>query len=134
LQKESVYGDKGLFRNEPVWDWTVSEHLKRFIEALDKVRTQFPCKVTLSIDGRRVATKKGIHSKDPNDPGQVVGVVILAGKGEAERAITAAKEAFHGWRDTDPHGRAEYPFKAGAVARKMRRELAPLQVCEVGKN
>ena len=49
-------------------------------------------------------------------------------------AIAAAKAAFSTWRDTDPRDRAEYVFKTAAQVRKIRYELAALQVHEVGKN
>lgn len=130
----SEYGDKGPFGNEPLWDWTLSEYRERFSKALKKVRKGFPYEVPIFIDGKKVATGKEIDSTNPNDPEEVVGIAASAGKEEAEQAIAAARAAFSEWRDIGPRDRAEYLFKAAARARKMRYELATLQVYEVGKN
>jgi RHH-type proline utilization regulon transcriptional repressor/proline dehydrogenase/delta 1-pyrroline-5-carboxylate dehydrogenase len=63
----------------------------------------------------------------------VVGVVSGAGTDEAEGAILSAAAAFPGWRDRDPSGRAEILFRTAAAARKIRDELAAIEVYEVGK-
>lgn len=125
--------DKGEFQNEPLLDWTLAENRERFSRALDKSRKGFPLKAPLFINGRKVTTKKEISSTNPNNPQEVIGVVTVAEKAETEKSIKAAKMAFPAWRDTDPGVRAEYLFRAGAAARKMRYELAALQVYEVGK-
>ena len=130
----SEYGDKGLFQNEPLWDWTLSEHRKRFAKTLNDARRKFPHKVPLFIGGKKVTTRKEVESANPNDPEEVVGIAASGGRKEAEEAIASAKEAFPEWRDTDPMERAEYLFEAAAQARKIRHELAALQVYEVGKN
>lgn len=124
----------GLFQNEPLLDWTSSEQRDLFSKALENVRKRLPYKVPLFINGKRAAAGKEIDSTDPNHPRQVVGVAAYAGKKEAREAVSAAKEAFFQWRDTDPEDRAACLFKAAAAMRKRRRELAALQVYEVGKN
>jgi RHH-type proline utilization regulon transcriptional repressor/proline dehydrogenase/delta 1-pyrroline-5-carboxylate dehydrogenase len=126
--------EEAHFKNEPLWDWTLSEHRERFTKALNKVRKSFPYEVPLFIEGKKIKTGKEIRSINPNDPALVVGFVASAGKEEAEKAVAAAKEAFPSWRDTDPRDRAECLFQAAAAARKMRYELAALQVYELGKN
>ncbi|MFP5211841.1 MAG: proline dehydrogenase family protein, partial [Acidobacteriota bacterium] len=127
--------DEGVspFRNEPQWDWALSENLERFKKALANVRGLFPIKAPVHIGGRSVKTEKEIVSTNPNSMDEIVGIAGSAGKEEAERAIQAAKAAFPAWRDTDPVKRAEILFKAADVARSMRYELAALQVFEVGK-
>jgi RHH-type proline utilization regulon transcriptional repressor/proline dehydrogenase/delta 1-pyrroline-5-carboxylate dehydrogenase len=126
--------EKGPFRNEPNWDWTLAENRERFSKALAKVKKTFPKNVPLLIAGKKIRTGQEIHSTNPNDPEQVVGIVASAGMEETEKAISAARAAFPRWRDTAPKDRAEYLFKAADIARKMRYELAALQVYEVGKN
>ncbi len=128
------YGDRGVFRNEPVFDWTVEENRNRFAGILGNVRENLGRKIPLFIGGREVTTGKEIVSTNPNKPSEVVGIVSAAGQPEAEKAIEAARQAFPAWRDTDPRERAEILFRAAAVARKRRMELAALQVLEVGKN
>jgi len=134
LTEDSEHSDKEPFLNEPYWNWAFSENRKSFEKALKKVRKEFPCKVPLFINGKKKKTEEEIQSTNPNDLNEVVGISASAGEKEAERAVSAAKAAFSRWRDTDPKERAEYLFKAAAQARKMRYELAALQVYEVGKN
>lgn len=128
------YGDKGAFRNEPPLDWTVEAHRVSFEKALNKVRGDLGRKIPLYINGKEVFTANKIISTNPNNPSQVVGIVSAAGPGEAGEAIACAREAFFSWRDTDPRQRAECLFRAASAARKMRLDLAALQVFEVGKN
>jgi len=128
------YSDKGPFLNEPYWNWVFSENRERFEKALKKARKEFPYKVSLFIAGKKKKTKEEIRSTNPNDLNEVVGISASAGEKEADLAVSAAKAAFSRWRDTEPKERAEYLFKAAAQARKMRYELAALQVYEAGKN
>jgi RHH-type transcriptional regulator, proline utilization regulon repressor / proline dehydrogenase / delta 1-pyrroline-5-carboxylate dehydrogenase len=101
---------------------------------LNKIRATFPIPVPLQIGGKEVSTKSFFWSRNPNNPEETIGIVSLAGTAEAEDAVRAAKSSFPAWRDTDPETRARYLFKAAEAARKMRYELAALQVFEVGKS
>ena len=125
--------DKGTFHNEPLRDWSLAEHRECFGETLKSTRRTFPRKVLLAIGGKAVETGKEIRSINPNAPDEVVGIVAAAGKAEAEQAIQAAKAAFPAWRDTDYRTRSEFLFQSAARTRKLRYELAALQVFEVGK-
>jgi RHH-type proline utilization regulon transcriptional repressor/proline dehydrogenase/delta 1-pyrroline-5-carboxylate dehydrogenase len=89
--------------------------------------------VPLIIAGQETLRERQIRSANPNDPEEIVGSVSVAGKPEAEQAVAAARKAFPGWRDTPPEKRAEYLFRAAAIARERRRDLAALQVFEAGK-
>ena len=71
---------------------------------------------------------------NPDCADETVGIISSAGVREAESAVAAAKTAFPAWRDTSPERRADYLFKAAALARLKRCELAALQVFEVGKS
>jgi RHH-type proline utilization regulon transcriptional repressor/proline dehydrogenase/delta 1-pyrroline-5-carboxylate dehydrogenase len=124
---------KGPFKNEPNWDWTLSENRASFEKALAKVKKAFPYDVPISIGGNEIKTGAEIRSTNPNDPDQVVGITGSAGIEEAERAVSAAKAAFPKWREMAPGDRVEYLFKAADAARKMRYDLAAMQVYEVGK-
>ena len=121
------------FQNEPLWDWSISEQRERFSRALAEVRSQFPYRVPLVINDKNVTTKTQLHSRNPNDPDEVIAIVSSAGRCEAEEAVLVASDSFPAWRDTSPEVRAEFLFQAAEVARKMRYQLAALQVHEVGK-
>ena len=125
---------RGPFQNEPLWDWTLAEPRERFSDALKQVRTSFPRRVPLLIGGKSLETGREICSINPNAPDEVVGRAAASGKAEAEQAVQAAKAAFSGWRDTPYPIRAEALFQAASRGRKLRYELAALQVFEVGKS
>ena len=125
--------DRSPFRNEPCWDWAKAEHRERFQDTLLRVRDRFPWRVPLSIGGQPVETDMKIRSVNPNRFDEVVGIVSAAGRKEAQMAVEAAKAAFPAWRDVPPEERSAYLFKAAEAARKIRYELAAIQVFEVGK-
>lgn len=126
-------GERGPFQNEPQRDWSLEKNRSGFADALRKTKKKFPITVPVVINGEAVTTVWEILSRSPNDRNEVVGVVSGAGIEEAEGAILSAEAAFPKWRDRDPARRAEILFQAAAAARKMRDELAALQVYEVGK-
>ncbi|NTU48539.1 MAG: L-glutamate gamma-semialdehyde dehydrogenase, partial [Syntrophobacteraceae bacterium] len=86
------------------------------------------------IGAKKITTEKEIRSTNPNAPEEVVGLVASAGRTEALQAIEEAGAAFPAWRDAKPSERAECLFKAAAAARRIRFDLAALQVFEVGKS
>jgi RHH-type proline utilization regulon transcriptional repressor/proline dehydrogenase/delta 1-pyrroline-5-carboxylate dehydrogenase len=125
--------EKGAFHNEPQRDWSLEKNRRSFVKALGKVKGRFPMTVPVVINGEALTTVREILSRNPNDATEVVGVVSGAGTEEAESAILSAAAAFPKWRDRDPAGRAEILLYTAAAARRMRDELAAIQVYEVGK-
>jgi RHH-type proline utilization regulon transcriptional repressor/proline dehydrogenase/delta 1-pyrroline-5-carboxylate dehydrogenase len=121
------------FHNEPQRDWSREKNRSGFVKALRKVKRKFPMTVPVVISGHPLTTVREILSRNPNEVNEVVGVVSGAGTEEAENAILSAAAAFPKWRDRAPAGRAEILFHTAAAARKMRDELAAIQVYEVGK-
>ncbi len=124
---------EAAFHNEPLFDWTIENHRRRFQKALESVRGRFPIKVPMVIEDWKQASDTPARSTNPNQPDEVVGLVAQADRGDAEKAVRAAQAAFPAWRDTDPEARAAYLFRAAEAARRKRYELAALQVFEVGK-
>ena len=122
------------FRNEPLWDWSHAENRDSFKNALTRTRSRFPMSVFPVIGGRKIKTSRSFPSTNPNLVREVVGEIWAADPAQALQAVEAAQGAFPSWRDTPPHIRARLLFKVAAATRKMRRDLAALQVFEVGKN
>jgi RHH-type proline utilization regulon transcriptional repressor/proline dehydrogenase/delta 1-pyrroline-5-carboxylate dehydrogenase len=85
------------------------------------------------IEGRAVDTAEAIVSRDPGAFTTVVCRSGSAGPAEAERAIAAAGRAFPSWRATPWVERAAVLFRAAALMRRRRAELAALEVFEAGK-
>ncbi len=80
-----------------------------------------------------MTTSGEIVSVDPGEHRTVVCRAGRAGTAEADRAIEAAAEAFEGWRRTPWRSRAGVLFRAAAIMRRRRFELAALEVFEAGK-
>ncbi len=125
---------KANFQNEPVFDWSRSEHREQFAEALRKARESFPLKIPLQIGGKKIQTASRFSSFNPDQKFETIGTISSATTEEAEAAIGAAKSAFFSWRAVPAKTRADYLFKAAAAARTNRYELAAIQVLEVGKS
>ncbi len=131
---ETAAPPQKAFENEPLWDWFHAANREAFRDALSRTRSRFPFRVHLIIGGRKVKTGRSFTSNNPNNIREVVGEIFAAGAADAQRAVEAASAAFPSWRDTAPGERAEILFTAAAAARRLRYELAALQVFEVGKS
>ena len=132
-QSAEQYGGKGPFHNETPIEWT-PQNRDAFSRALEKVKKSFPRKIPFYPDGKKRSTGREIHSTNPNNPEEIIGIVGAAGATEVEQALAAARAAWPEWRDTVAARRSEYLFKAAAIVRAKRHELAALLVCECGKN
>lgn len=128
-------GPGGLppFRNEPAADFTKREEREAFPRAIAEIRKNAAKDFLLFINGKDVRTDERIVSVNPANPSEVVGSVCVAGAGEVESAIAAAKAAFPSWRHRSPRERAEYLLKAAAIARRRVHELSAWQILEIGK-
>ena len=134
-EKAKAQGPAGLppFDNEAAVDFTRADHRAEFPKQIAEVRKQLGRSYPLFIGGNEIRTSDTISSLNPTTPSEVIGVVCQAGTKEVGDAIAAAKEAFPGWRDTEPGVRAEYLLKAAAIARRRVFELSAWQVLEIGK-
>lgn len=88
----------------------------------------------LVIDGKKVTTKDTFDSVNPSRTKEVIGHIAKATPENARQAITAAAKAFDTWRDTDPHQRADYLFKAADIIRKRHFEFAAWACVESAKS
>jgi RHH-type proline utilization regulon transcriptional repressor/proline dehydrogenase/delta 1-pyrroline-5-carboxylate dehydrogenase len=97
------------------------------------MRSQLGKKYPLVIDGKRIWMGKMIASINPSSPDQVVGHLCEAGIPEAERAVTAAHDAFEHWSHTPFEKRAQLLERVASIMDRRRFELSALEVFEVGK-
>jgi RHH-type proline utilization regulon transcriptional repressor/proline dehydrogenase/delta 1-pyrroline-5-carboxylate dehydrogenase len=121
------------FHNEPPSDFARADVRQKMQAALDRVRGEFGKTYPLVINGQSVSTAETIDSLNPSHSSLVVGKVAKATVAHAEQAIKAAKDAFDGWRDTEPAVRADYLRKIARGFRDRRFELAAWIVHETGK-
>lgn len=121
------------FSNESFADFSVPEVRDALGAAITKVRKKLGRTYPLFIGGREITTDNKVDSVNPARPNEVIGRVCQAGKKEIADAISAAQDTFQTWRDTHPHKRAAYLFKAAQIARERIYELSAWQVLEAGK-
>ncbi|MGE5310348.1 MAG: proline dehydrogenase family protein, partial [Nitrospirota bacterium] len=132
-QSSTGEGKTLQFINEPAADFTRSEVRAAFSAALGEVRAKLGRIYPLLIGGREVRTSDTLASVNPARPAQVIGLVCQAGREEIDQAVAVARTALPSWRDTSPHDRAAYLFRAADLARKRIFNLAAWQIVEVGK-
>jgi RHH-type proline utilization regulon transcriptional repressor/proline dehydrogenase/delta 1-pyrroline-5-carboxylate dehydrogenase len=133
----SVSDGNGLhssrFQNEPPSDFSREDVRRKMQAAVDRVKGEFGRTYPLVINGEAITTPETVASRNPSHSSQVIGNVGKATTAHAEQAVKAARDAFPGWRDTDPAIRAEYLRKIARGFRERRFELAAWIVHETGK-
>jgi RHH-type proline utilization regulon transcriptional repressor/proline dehydrogenase/delta 1-pyrroline-5-carboxylate dehydrogenase len=121
------------FANEPHAEFRRRGPRERLVAAVIRAREGLGFEAPVLIDGRAVDTAEEIVSVDPGEILTVVCRSGCAGPSEAERAIEVAARAFPVWRATPWRVRAGVLFRAAALLRQHRDELAALEVLEAGK-
>jgi len=121
------------FTNEPLTDFSRPENVGAFRCAMDKVCTQLGRTYPLVIGGEKIFTAETFESRNPANPGQVVGKLAKATPDLAGKAMASAAAAFETWRRVPYEERARYLFSAARAVRARKHELSALMVLEVGK-
>ena len=130
---EPAAPEKTEFRNEPVTDFSKAQNRRKLKDALMDVRSGFGRRCPLYIGASERSTKTEDLSVNPANPNEIVGRISSASRQDAEDAIKEAHNASAIWRNTPAEERAGILFKAAAIMRQRRFELAATQVYEVGK-
>ena len=122
------------FANEPLTDFARSAPDRQAMEAaLREVKGEFDRRWPLVIGGQQVTTSAWIESHNPCQKEQVVGRTAKAGRGEAQRALDAAWDAFADWSKWQPAERARLLLKAAALLRRRKHIFSATMVYEAGK-
>jgi 1-pyrroline-5-carboxylate dehydrogenase len=122
------------FANEPYVDFNREENRRRMEAALELVHAQFGKRYQLVIGGERYTAQEYFPSTNPAKKGEVVGYFCKATTQQAEQAMQAALKAFEGWREVPAEKRADLLFRAAAIMRRRKSELAGWMIYEVGKS
>ncbi|NMP21427.1 aldehyde dehydrogenase family protein [Sulfobacillus harzensis] len=85
------------------------------------------------IDGTWAASGERQEIHNPAEWDEVVGVVGLAGSGEVNAAVSAARRAFGSWHQLGPVARGNLLFQAASRIESSVDELAQLASREMGK-
>ena len=121
------------FSNEPLTDFSQSQHQEAMQSALRVVQGELEREWPLLIAGDPVTTGSWITSLDPCQKARPVGKVAKAGRAEADRAIAAAWAAYPEWSRWEPAQRARVVLKAAALMRQQKHILSATMVYEAGK-
>jgi RHH-type proline utilization regulon transcriptional repressor/proline dehydrogenase/delta 1-pyrroline-5-carboxylate dehydrogenase len=121
------------FENEPHTDFSLPANRATMEKALATIRASLGREYAVVIDGVSVQTETSTMSVNPARPDEIVGSVAAATKEHADQALAAAQAAFPAWRDMPASERAGILFRAAALMRERRFELAALEVVEAGK-
>ncbi len=121
------------FSNEPRAELRRPRPRARLAAAVAAAPASFGFEAPVVIAGREVATAERLVSVDPGDVQTVVCRSGRAGPADAERAVEAARRAWPAWAATPWPARAAVLFRAAAIMRQRRDELAALEVFEAGK-
>ena len=131
---EQPRDEAGGFRNEPLTDFAIAAEREAFAAAVAAARPRRPVAVVpLVIDGERIERDDRFPRHDPSTAADLVAEVSAATSADAARAVEVAAAAGAAWRRAGTARRAEVLRSAAAIIRRRRRELAALQVFEVGK-
>jgi aldehyde dehydrogenase (NAD+) len=86
------------------------------------------------IDGRWVPARSGrtFFNHDPAT-GEILGEYPASGSEDLNDAVSAAANAYRGWRLTPAPKRAEILYRAGEIIRERKEELARAMTREMGK-
>ena len=125
---------EGPFKNEPFYDFTKDDNVRKMRAALEKVRGQLGREYDLILGGKRVKTTDKIKSINPAKPSQIVGLHQKAGKDQVEPAMQAALRAYESWSRTSVEERAALLFRVGDLMRERKMEFMAWLVFEVSKN
>ncbi len=121
------------FRNEPLADFSREEARAGMRAALGLIAGEVGRDYPLVIGGDRAESGKWIESLNPSHSAQIVGRAAAATVEHANAAVSAAKNAFDGWRDTAPEERVRLLRGAAEIMRRRRNELSAWEVYESGK-
>ncbi|MGB6034406.1 MAG: aldehyde dehydrogenase family protein, partial [Bacteroidota bacterium] len=87
------------------------------------------------IDGKWVGAESGktFENRNPANWNEVVGIFPKSGKGEVERAVRAAREAFEKWRLVPAPKRGDILRKVGDLMTAQKEDLSHQMTREMGK-
>lgn len=121
------------FRNHPHAEFHLPRDRAAMAAAIAGARAAHGRTYPLVIGGEEVRTGDWIEVRPPAHPDDRLGRVARAGKPEADAAVSAAVDAFPGWRDTPGAQRAAVLRRAAAIIAERRFELAAIEVFESAK-
>ena len=132
--ESSARTDPG-FSNEPLTDFSVAVNREGFRRAVEQAAASRdrPPRVPVVIGGRRIEPDDREPRRDPADHARTVAEICFATVDDARQAVDVCRAAGADWERIGVSDRAARLRAAAALMRIRRRDLAALQVFEVGK-
>jgi RHH-type transcriptional regulator, proline utilization regulon repressor / proline dehydrogenase / delta 1-pyrroline-5-carboxylate dehydrogenase len=121
------------FTNEARAELRRAAPRKRMHDGVVRAENDLGFTAPVLIDGREIETDDALLSVDPGRIATEVCRSGRAGAAEAHEALDVAARAWPDWRDTTWRDRAAVLFRAAALMRERRADLAALEVFEAGK-
>jgi len=125
--------DPGPFANEPHAELRRAHVRARLEASVTAAPARLGFEAPVVIEGRAIPTAAAIVSVDPGHVSTVVCRSGRAAPADAVRALEAAERAWPAWRAAPWAARGAVLFRAAALMRRRRTELAALEVFEAGK-
>jgi RHH-type proline utilization regulon transcriptional repressor/proline dehydrogenase/delta 1-pyrroline-5-carboxylate dehydrogenase len=122
-----------VFTNEPLADFSLPENREGMGEALQRIGDQFGQTYPIFIAGKSILRDAVIESINPSHKIQIVGRCSKATPEDARAAVSAACDAFPGWRDLSVEKRAGFLVRCAQILRRRKWELSAWEVYECGK-
>ncbi len=121
------------FVNSPHIDFTDRNACETFTRAVSGMESELPLKVPVVISGQKLFSGEIIEHFCPSKKESLVATVSMAGKDDAEEAISAALGAWPSWRELPVEERAMLLEKLADRLEEDRYRLAALQTLEEAK-
>src|SRR5207247_744460 len=125
--------DPSPFANEPHAELRRAHVRARLEASVTAAPARLGFEAPVVIEGRAIPTAAAIVSVDPGHVSTVVCRSGRAAPADAVRALEAAERAWPAWRAAPWAARGAVLFRAAALMRRRRTELAALEVFEAGK-
>jgi 1-pyrroline-5-carboxylate dehydrogenase len=100
---------------------------------LTQVKAQLGRSYSMVIGASKFFSEAELVSTNPGNPAQVIGRVAKAAPVHIDEAIQNAWQAFELWKRVSGAERARYLYKAAAIMRRRKYELAAWEILEAGK-
>lgn len=122
------------FKNEPITDFSIKSNLVKQQKALASVAKQLGKTYEIVVGGKKLRSKNKLVSYNPANKDEAVAKFYKGTKEIAARAVETAAKKYEEWKYVPAAERANYLFKAAALARVRRFEINAWMVYETGKN
>jgi len=122
------------FKNSPLIDFSKLENGQAQMEALEQVKRELGQTYPLIIGGKKITSEDTFASRNPSQPGQVIGYFSRATVEQVDEAVKAAAAAFESWKEVPAEERAGYLFAAADLLQQRRFYINAWMIYEVGKS